>query len=533
MARFNPIKYYSGGGSAVRKPLIVKAPRRKYTQARMPQQLSTAGHLWDKAAPMIADLINANREEEIRSADQANVEKMIEALTAPRTAYDPDKYGTSSEDLMVAAEGYTPEDGVVGDEQILSPEAQREFYTEEADRVRKAYGTGDPAGADLVRQQAAAGEYNMPTQSNWLAEQFGADPSKGRMGPRSSDLMMKILLGDKEKKDAAELLAADRAYDERVAKTLAEGKLAVARAKRGNVKYGNTPIWGTDKDGRSIVMQPSSAGGPLRVADLPEGVTAQRGGTRTVDLGDRYAVLDANGGLIGYRAKGIDPEKTPEHTGSVAAAKAGGAGIANRRLKEYILARNATNNIKDIDMLTSRLLSTDENVVGFLVDLRVFRDQALAKFGSQEALARVTDTQMVNTLTGKEVFPLIKALGIGARGLDTPAERKFLREVLTGDKTLTKDTLLEMAAMRRRVQVRNIERWNKDFKEGSLNDFLRTNNIPNRAFAMPPPAPVRTPINISMPISQMNVMQLNEKAKSATADERRKIGLQLDALGYK
>jgi hypothetical protein len=274
---------------------------------------------------------------------------------------------------------------------------------------------------------------------------------------------------------------------------------------------------------------------PIKGKDSPEVATFKDfvRATKYKDTGRTIVQMRPGEPPISSIKKEVPLEKTPAHAGSVAAAKAGGTGIANRRLKDYSLARNATNNIKDIDMLTSRLLSTDEGVVGFLVDLRVFRDQALAKFGSQEALARVTDTQMVNTLTGREVFPLIKALGIGARGLDTPAERKFLREVLTGDKTLTKATLLEMAAMRRKVQVRNIERWNKDFKEGSLNDFLRTNNIPNRAFTMPPPAPVRTPINISMPISQMNVMQLNEKAKSATADERRKIGLRLTQLGYK
>ena len=142
---------------------------------------------------------------------------------------------------------------------------------------------------------------------------------------------------------------------------------------------------------------------------------------------------------------------------------------------------------------------------------------------------------MVNTLTGKEVFPLIKALGIGARGLDTPAERKFLREVLTGDKTLTKATLLEMAAMRRKVQVRNIERWNKDFKEGSLNDFLRTNNIPNREFTMPPPAPVRTPINISGPINTMTGPQLNALYQSgtATSEQIEQIKIRLNKLGFK
>lgn len=33
---------------------------------------------------------------------------------------------------------------------------------------------------------------------------------------------------------------------------------------------------------------------------------------------------------------------------------------------------------------------------------------------------------------GADVFAMLKPLGIGARGLDTPAERKFLQEVLTG-----------------------------------------------------------------------------------------------------
>jgi nucleoside 2-deoxyribosyltransferase len=242
--RFNPIKYYSGGGSAVRKPLTVKAPSRKYAQVKAPPQLSTAGHLWDKGGKFIADLINSNREEGIRSADQANVEKMIEALTAPRTAYDPDKYGTSSEDLMVAAGGYSgiEEDG---EGQYLSDEAQREFYTEEADRVRKAYETGEPAGADLVRQQAKAGEYNMPTQSNWLAEQFGAKPRKGRMGDRSSDLMMKILLGDQSKTDAAEAAELKRSQG---IKDYENQKRIDAKYKEQKIdKYG-TPFVVADKN---------------------------------------------------------------------------------------------------------------------------------------------------------------------------------------------------------------------------------------------------------------------------------------------
>ena len=39
----------------------------------------------------------------------------------------------------------------------------------------------------------------------------------------------------------------------------------------------------------------------------------------------------------------------------------------------------------------------------------------------------ISDIQEQDRLVGSEDFPLTKALGIGARGLDTPAEREFLR----------------------------------------------------------------------------------------------------------
>lgn len=73
--------------------------------------------------------------------------------------------------------------------------------------------------------------------------------------------------------------------------------------------YGNMPIWGTDAQGNSILMQPSNRGGVKQV-QLPPGVTAQRGQTSRVDLGDKFGVLDANGSLIGYMPKGIGPERT-------------------------------------------------------------------------------------------------------------------------------------------------------------------------------------------------------------------------------
>jgi hypothetical protein len=76
----------------------------------------------------------------------------------------------------------------------------------------------------------------------------------------------------------------------------------------GAETFGNTLIWGTGEDGRPVLMQPSNRGG-LKVVPIPEGVTPQRGQTQRVDLGDRFAILDATGTVIGYQPKGIGPER--------------------------------------------------------------------------------------------------------------------------------------------------------------------------------------------------------------------------------
>ena len=312
--RYNQIKYYSGGSA----PRTLSGPNvkiPKFVEPKIPPGVGAqAVQGLSKVAAAFFKADKDKKDKAAKRADEDAATRMIEALT---TRFDPTKYGASPQTLMAAAEEM-PEGEEDDAWAAPSPEEQREFYTDQANKTQSDYGS--TYGAGLVRANQARGDYNTQDNRDWLAKLRDVDEPKG-MGPESRSTMRKILLGDMAKTDAAELLAGERRYKRTVAENLAENKLAAARAKRGNVKYGNTPIWGTDKGGRPIVMQPSSAGGPLRVADLPEGVTAQRGGTRTVDLGDRYAVLDANGGLIGYRAKGIDPEKTPKHAGLVEGTK--------------------------------------------------------------------------------------------------------------------------------------------------------------------------------------------------------------------
>lgn len=100
-------------------------------------------------------------------------------------------------------------------------------------------------------------------------------------------------------------------------------------------QFGNTPIWGSDEKGNPVLMQPSSRGG-LRVAQLPPGVTAQRGQTSRVDMGTQWAVLDANGAVIGYVPKDVAGEKREGAIGTAQGEQAAAAPTAIVKADEML-----------------------------------------------------------------------------------------------------------------------------------------------------------------------------------------------------
>lgn len=89
----------------------------------------------------------------------------------------------------------------------------------------------------------------------------------------------------------------------------------------------------------------------------------------------------------------------------------------------------------------------------------------------------VGNTQLLDALLGSEVFPMIRALGIGARGLDTPAEREFLRQVMTGTIELNRDTLTKMTMIRRRQFQAIADEYNRQLKSGELSSYMKQKNL--------------------------------------------------------
>jgi hypothetical protein len=104
---------------------------------------------------------------------------------------------------------------------------------------------------------------------------------------------------------------------------------------------------------------------------------------------------------------------------------------------------------------------------------------------SNKNIKDVSDTELLNSLLGADVFPQIGALGIGAKGLDTPAEREFLRQVMTGTITMNKDTLIRMTNLRKKYEEKSLDQYNKAVDEGQLDDLFKFSGLPKRKLTAP------------------------------------------------
>lgn len=142
--------------------------------------------------------------------------------------------------------------------------------------------------------------------------------------------------------------------------------------------------------------------------------------------------------------------------------------LANKAVKvpQRISALNAT-----ALAITEGAASQGEEgfLTGPLAGFRQGVDRFLVAFGdrSPERINRLTDAELIDATLGADVFGAIGELGIGARGLDTPAEREFLRQVLTGTTETTPSALLYLAYLRQKIQSRTAEQYNSLFDSGA------------------------------------------------------------------
>jgi len=150
-----------------------------------------------------------------------------------------------------------------------------------------------------------------------------------------------------------------------------------------------------------------------------------------------------------------------------------GAEVAKRDVGIVTLAETAAESMPKIQD-TLAVLRKEKNgpITGVGAEILLNFERVKAKLLKDKgSIDKVKNTELLDAFLGSEVFPMISALGIGARGLDTPAEREFLRAVFTGTISMSNATLIEMTEIRERIAQRAIDKYNKKLSEGYFKNF--------------------------------------------------------------
>jgi hypothetical protein len=147
--------------------------------------------------------------------------------------------------------------------------------------------------------------------------------------------------------------------------------------------------------------------------------------------------------------------------------------------------QTAVKNIGKINE-TLNLLEQGSATTGLGADIlnNINRTQVLFT-NSKKKINEVSDTELLNSLLGADVFPQIGALGIGAKGLDTPAEREFLRQVMTGTINMNKETLVRLTKLRKKYEERSLSDYNRAVDEGQLDELFKFSGLPKRKLVVP------------------------------------------------
>jgi hypothetical protein len=198
------------------------------------------------------------------------------------------------------------------------------------------------------------------------------------------------------------------------------------------------------------------------------------------------------------------PGVTINNQAETAYATTVGKGGGESDLESHKGAQSAADALQGNINLLEHLRTGDTNT-GMAAELRTNIDRLKVLFAANEkAGKRVSDTQLSESMMGSDVFSMIQSLGIGARGLDTPAEREFMRNVLTGTTSLDKDTLIRMASIRKNILERAVDKFNSRVERGELDAFFRARQSPRQKIEKPtsstlPKSEYPTPRNFPTP----------------------------------
>jgi hypothetical protein len=198
-------------------------------------------------------------------------------------------------------------------------------------------------------------------------------------------------------------------------------------------------------------------------------VVETTGGQLLVDMGTGQTI--ANLGAAPDRRNIATTNVNVSGTAENEYAKVAGKSTAERDINLIESAQSVATTLPKM-YETRQLLESGNLNTGIGAEIQQVIDRTRSKFLNDKRAGRVVnDTEYLNALLGSDVFPQISALGIGARGLDTPAEREFLRQVITGTISMDRETLKRMTDFRIRSAERAVEKYNEQLGAGEFKQY--------------------------------------------------------------
>lgn len=145
-------------------------------------------------------------------------------------------------------------------------------------------------------------------------------------------------------------------------------------------------------------------------------------------------------------------------------------------MNDITLIRSAEAAAKTLPKLyeTRKLVETGDVNTGLGRAITDAFNKAKSTFiADQKAGKNVSDSQYLDSLLGSSVFAQLQDLGLGAKNIDTPAEREFMREVIAGTRDLNKDTIQRMVDSRVQAAETSLGKYNENLGAGKFDQYQK------------------------------------------------------------
>jgi hypothetical protein len=151
---------------------------------------------------------------------------------------------------------------------------------------------------------------------------------------------------------------------------------------------------------------------------------------------------------------------------------------------QYKTAQSAIPQLESINSQIS-MLDRGEVNVGFTGEIQQGIDKIKSLFGSKESADKVRDTEIIESLLGKDLMSAIATAGLTTRSFDTPAEMKNLRAAFVGGTTLSPQALKTIAEFRKTAVERLVIKFNQQVDSGVYEQLGETLRQPVEKIKMP------------------------------------------------